>query len=448
MMSTARTGRASRALLPAVVVTPAATYTGHGLVIDTDGYALGLLPEADIAALGVDVERLPRRALLPGFVNAHSHVFQRSLRGRTHHGRADRDSFWTWRERMYEEAARLTPESLYDIAHACYREMLVAGYTAVGEFHYVHHMAGGEPYANPLALSEAIVAAATEAGIRLALLPVAYARGGFGRSPEPAQRRFCFPSVDRYLRFVDDLRATVREARHSVGVAPHSVRAVPEDWLGAIADYARDQGLVVHVHVSEQAVEVEETRQRHGCTPIELVNAHGLLGSTTTLIHATHATEEDCRLIAATGTHVCVCPTTEGDLGDGIAPYASFVERGIPLAIGSDGQTRIDPLEELRWAEFSARLRYGRRRVLTQDRASPGALLLVAGTAGGASSLDIRAGSCEPGRWTDVVAVDLDHVALRGADPADLRDALIFGAGAGVVTDVWVGGRRVVRDGR
>jgi len=437
--------RAARVLLPDVVVTPTTTRLDHGLVIAEDGRSLGLAPRAAAVALAVPIDRLPRRALLAGFVNAHSHVFQRRLRGRTHRGVAEHDSFWTWREQMYAEASTLDPASLYEIARACYREMLGAGYTTVGEFHYVHHTPGGEPYANPLALSEAIVAAAADAGIRLALLPVAYAQAGFGRPPEPSQRRFCFPTVDGYLRFVDDLRALVAgDPRHTIGVAPHSVRAVPGDWLTAIADYARERGMVAHIHVSEQTREVEETRQYHGRTPVEFVAAHGLLGPATTLVHATHATDGDCALIAAAGAHVCVCPTTEGDLGDGIAPYAAFVERGIALAIGSDGQTRIDPLEELRWAEFSARMRYQRRRVLTPDRASPSALLLAAGTSGGARSLGLPAGTLEPGQWADVVAVDLDHVALRGADPADLPDALVFGAGADIVTDVWVGGRQVV----
>jgi len=439
----ARLGRAARALAPDLIVMPAATRADTLLLIDADGRCLGLVARADVAGYDLPIEPLPRRALLPGFVNAHSHVFQRRLRGRTLEGGAPRDSFWTWRERMYAEAATLTPENLYDIARACYAEMARAGYTAVGEFHYVHHAPGGRPYDDPRAMSHAIIAAASDVGIRLALLPVAYARGGFDRPADPLQERFLFPTADAYLAFVDDLRASLRDPRHTLGVAPHSVRAVPEEWLAPIARYARDHGLALHIHASEQMAEVEETRRRHGCTPIGLLARHGVLGPATTLIHATHATADDCDLIAATGTRVCVCPTTEGDLGDGIAPYDLFVARGVPLAIGSDGQTRIDPFEELRWAEFSARMRYQRRRVLTPDAASPGATLLETGTAGGARSLGVAAGSLEQEAWADVIAVDLDHPALRGTDPADLRDTLIFGAGADVIAEVWVGGSRV-----
>jgi formimidoylglutamate deiminase len=344
---------------------------------------------------------------------------------------------------MYAAAAELTPQSLYATACACYREMLAAGYTTVGEFHYVHHRPDGTPYDDPLAMSRALLDAATTTGIRLVLLPVAYTRGGFDRPAEPRQRRFCFSAVEGYLEFVDALRALVADPRHSVGVAPHSVRAVPVDWLERIAAYAREHGLVVHVHASEQVAEVRETQAHHGCTPIELLARYGVLGPAAAVVHATHATEQDCRAMAAAGAHVCVCPTTEGDLGDGVAPYASFVEHGIALAIGSDGQTRIDPWEELRWAEFSARMRYQRRRVLAPGTASPGALLLRAGSAWGAASLGLETGSLEPGRWADLIAVNLDHPALQGADPATLRDTLIFGAAADVVTDVWVGGRRL-----
>jgi len=438
---------AAWALAPDVIVTPADTYVDRCLLVGEDGRSRGLVPRAQAEVLGVLIERLPRRALLPGFVNAHSHVFQRLLRGRTQHGSADagHDSFWTWRDRMYAEAAALTPDSLYAVATDCYREMLGAGYTAVGEFHYVHHAPDGTPYDDPLAMSRAVMAAASESGIRLVLLPVAYQRAGFDQPPHALQRRFYFPDADGYLRLVDDLRSALRDPRQSVGVAPHSVRAVSEEWLAPIARYAHEQELVIHVHASEQAAEVEDARRHRGRTPIEILAGQGVLGRVTTLVHATHATEEDCRLIVASGTRVCVCPTTEGDLGDGIAPYASFVAHGIPLAIGSDSQARIDPLEELRWAEWSARLRYGRRRVLTRGPESPGALLMEAGTRGGAASLGLDAGGLAPGQWADLVAVDLDHPSLRGAAPDDLRDTLIFGAGREVVTDTWVGGQRIVR---
>ncbi len=435
------------ALAPDLIVTPTDTDADRCLLVGSDGRIRGLVLCAQAERRGVPVERLSRRALLPGFVNAHSHVFQRLLRGRTGHGSAGagHDSFWTWRERMYAEAAALTPDSLYAVATDCYREMLGAGYTAVGEFHYVHHAPDGAPYDDPLAMSRAVMAAASDSGIRLVLLPVAYGRAGFDGLSHPLQRRFYSPDADRYLRLVDDLRSAVRDPHQSIGVAPHSVRAVSEEWLAPIARYAQERGLVIHVHASEQAAEVQDARRHRGRTPIEILAGQGVLGRGATLVHATHATEEDCRLIAQSGTRVCVCPTTEGDLGDGIAPYASFVTRGISLAIGSDSQARIDPLEELRWAEWSARMRYGRRRVLTPGPESPGVLLLEAGTRGGAASLGLDVGALELGQWADLVAVDLDHPSLRGAAPHDLRDTLIFGAGREVVTDTWVGGRRIAR---
>jgi formimidoylglutamate deiminase len=447
----------ARILAPDCVVTPAQTLVGWCVLAGADGRCRGIVPRAEAMAYGLEVEELPRRALLPGFVNAHSHVFQRRLRGRTHHGDAGvggggdpRDTFWTWRAQMYAEAAALDPELLYTTARECYAEMAGAGYTTVGEFHYVHNAPDGTPYDDPLAMSRAIVAAASETGIRLVLLPVAYTRGGFDRGLRTAQRRFAFGHVEAYLRFVDDVRAMCGAAGHHVGVAPHSVRAVPEDWLRPIAEYATTRGLALHVHASEQAVEVRDTLERYGCTPIGLLARAGALGPRTTVVHGTHATEGDCRVLAAAGAAVCVCPTTEGDLGDGIAPYASFVAHGLQLAIGSDGQTRIDPFEELRWAEFSARMRYQRRSVLARGAgtggarlASAGETLLAAGTAGGARSLGLEVGTLGDGCWADLVAVDLEHPSVKGTPPAALRDALIFGAGAGVVTDVWVAGRRI-----
>jgi formimidoylglutamate deiminase len=436
--------RTASALLPDAIVTADHTYTETALLLGSDGRIVGLRPRREVADLPVPVTSLPGRALLPGFVNAHSHVFQRRLRGRTHHGLAERDSFWTWRELMYAEASLLNPESLFEIARSCYAEMLRSGYTTVGEFHYVHHAPDGTPYANHLAMSEAIIAAASETGIRLALLPVAYAQAGFGRPPEPGQRRFCFPDVESYLSFVDDLRAVLRDERHSLGVAPHSVRAVPADWLGEIATYAERERLVLHVHASEQTAEVEQALAEYGYTPIDHLEKHGCLRLWTTLIHATHASGQDCRLIEAAGATVCVCPITEGDLGDGIAPYAWFVEHNIPLATGSDGQTRIDPFEELRWAEFSARMRYQGRRVLAAGGESPGERLFASGTVNAARSLGLQTGSLEAGAWADLIAVDLEHPALLGASADDLRDTLLFGAGAEVVSDVWVAGRKVV----
>jgi formimidoylglutamate deiminase len=386
-------------------------------------------------------ETLSGVALLPGFVNVHSHVFQRTLRGHTHRPLSEQDTFWTWRRAMYAEAQRLNPDRLYTIALDAYREMLAAGYTTVGEFHYVHHQPDGQPYANPNAMSEAVLQAGRDAGIRVVLLMTAYAQGGFRLPPEEGQRRFCDASVEAYLARVDALRV----AGVPLGVAPHSVRAVPEQWFRAIAEYSRTHHLPLHVHADEQVAEIEQCQATYGCTPIELLGRFGVLGPQTTIVHATHANEAELSLLAQHDCTVCVCPTTEGDLGDGIAPYAELLAAKIPLAIGSDSNTRFDPIEELRWAEYSARMRYQRRRVLIADElASPGPLLLDYGTRCGAATLGVETGAIAPGLLADFVAIDLNHPMMQGWSADDLLDVLFFGASSGVVKYGWVQGKKVM----
>ena len=383
---------------------------------------------------------LPGIALLPGFVNTHSHVFQRALRGHTHRPLSKQDTFWTWRRAMYAEAQRLNPALLYEGALTTYREMLAAGYTSVGEFHYVHHQPGGQPYTDPNVMSEAVIQAGRDAGIRVVLLMTAYAQSGFNRPPEEGQLRFCDESVDAYLNRVEALRVTGLP----IGVAPHSVRAVPEKWFRTIADYSHRHQLPLHVHADEQRAEVEQCQAAHGCTPIELLERSGALGTMTTIVHATHANATEIAFLAQYGCTVCVCPTTEGDLGDGIAPYAELLAAQIPLAIGSDSNTRLDPIEELRWAEYSARMRYQRRRVLVADEmASPGPLLLAYGARRGAAALGLETGVLAPGMLADFVAVDLNHPSLAGWNAEDFLDVLFFGASSNVISQTWVQGQRV-----
>ncbi len=424
-------------LAPDYVWTPQGLQANMIVSISDDGRIAAISarePESMIT------DALPGAALLPGFVNTHSHVFQRALRGHTHRPLSRQDTFWTWRQAMYAEAQQLNPERLYELALRTYREMLAAGYTSVGEFHYVHHQPGGQPYADPNVMSEAILQAGHDAGIRVVLLMTAYAQGGFNLPPEEDQLRFCDSSVEAYLRRVEALRV----ADIPVGVAPHSVRAVPETWFRAIADYSRAHHLPLHVHADEQMAEIEQCRAVHGCTPIELLERFGALGSTTTIVHATHADASERRLLAQHGCTVCVCPTTEGDLGDGIAPYADFLMEHIPLAIGSDSNTRLDPIEELRWAEYSARMRYQRRRVLVADElAAPGPLLLDYGTRCGADALGLETGTIAPGMLADFVAVDLNHPMMAGWNERDLLDTLFFGASSQVIIQTWVQGCRI-----
>ncbi|HEV7234763.1 MAG TPA: amidohydrolase family protein, partial [Ktedonobacteraceae bacterium] len=267
-----------------------------------------------------------------------------------------------------------------------------------------------------------------------------YAQAGFHQPPEEGQRRFCDASVEAFLARVEALRAN----GVAVGVAPHSVRAVPEDWFRAIADYSRRHSLPLHVHADEQVAEIEQCQAAYQCTPIELLERLGALSPHTTIIHATHANHKELALLAQHGSGVCVCPTTEGDLGDGIAPYAALLAAHIPLSIGSDSNTRLAPIEELRWAEYTARMRYQRRRVLVaHEMSSPGPLLLDYGTRSGARSLGLATGVIVPGMFADFIAVDIHHPAMVGWTAEDFLDVLFFGASSAVISQTWVQGKKV-----
>jgi formimidoylglutamate deiminase len=329
--------------------------------------------------------------VLPGFVNAHSHTFQRALRGR-----AAGSDFWAWRETMLAEAERQTPEVVRTSYETTYRELKAAGYTAVGEFHYV-------------GLAEAFAAAeaASAAGIELVLLHVAYARGGLPR--------FRQESVAEYVAELEQLR----ESGVRVGVAPHSVRACPADWLQELAAYAEREQLPLHVHADEQPQEIEECLAEHGCRPIELLARAGCLGERTTVVHATHADGAELDLLATSGATVCACLTTEADLGDGFLPAARIRTRAIPLSIGSDSNVRIDPFEELRELEGIGRRQTGRRGVFSTDE------LLSFGSEVGARSLGLE-------EWPEI-EIDVGHASLAGVPPEDVRGALVAGCGADVV---------------
>src|SRR6266487_4963059 len=268
-------------LAPDYIYTPQGLQSHMLVSISDDGRIVSISKQEALDKQKNEVEQLRGIALLPGFVNTHSHVFQRALRGHTHRPLSKQDSFWTWRRAMYAEAQRLDPERLYGIALSTYREMLAAGYTSVGEFHYVHHQPGGQPYADANAMSEAVIQAGRVVGIRIVLLMTAYAQSGFNQPPEECQRRFCDATVDDYLGRVDALRIT----GVPLGVAPHSVRAVPENWFRAIADFSREHQLPLHVHADEQMAEIEQCQAVYGCMPIELLNRFGALGAITTIVH-------------------------------------------------------------------------------------------------------------------------------------------------------------------
>ena len=408
-------------LLPDLVLDANGAHTGIGVTVE-DGTVVGVGPARD-------GERLVGRALIPGFVNDHSHAFQRGLRGTVERVDPDhpRDDFWTWRERMYALAVGLDPASMREAGRRCYAEMLSAGYTGVTEFHYVHHRPDGTGYEDPNAMAKALVAAAEEAGIRLLLLPVAYTRGGVPR--------FRDADLDGFLSRVEDLRGYA-EARPlvEVGLAAHSVRAVPRGWLEGLARYADANGLALHVHADEQPGEIEGCLREHGMRPVELLAETGFLGPRTTVVHATHANGRELDLIAKQGASVCACPTTEGNLGDGFLPAEEILGCGIPLSVGSDSHIRVDPFEELREIETNARRLSGRRNVLVPPGGtSPAPWLLRAGW--GREALG-------PGAPADFVEIDLTHPAVADVVPEALPAALVFGAGSAVVAGAWVAGRR------
>jgi formimidoylglutamate deiminase len=363
---------------------------------------------------------------LPAMVNAHSHAFQRDLRGLAERPSAGRDDFWSWREAMYRLATTLDPDSMYEVAQRAYAEMAAAGYGAVGEFHYVHHQPDGTPYAEPNAMAHAVAEAAGAAGLTIVLLPAAYHRAGWdGRDlpPTAGQRRFCDPDVDSFLARVDALRgwAEDRDGVH-VGVAAHSVRAVPVGWLEAIAAYAEPHRLVRHVHAHEQPRELEECRAEHGVTPIALLERTGFLGPRASVIHGIHVDAGDIGRLAASDTIVVSCPTTEGSLGDGYFPAMEHLEAGVRIAIGSDSQVRIDPFEEVRELETLAR----------RDRRSRAALLAAHGDLWGRL---VQAGCASLGLGDPgTIGVDRNHPDLRGVDDGDLPLAVATCASAAVVS--------------
>ncbi len=383
--------------------------------------------------------------VLPGLANAHSHAFQRWLRGHVQHRDPEReDSFWSWRERMYALAAGLDLQGLEAASRATYVECLEAGYTAVGEFHYLHHGAGGGPWRkapdDSLAASRAVLRAAGQAGIRLALLWTVYARGGFGRPLSERQARFGTSDPDHVRRALDGLTELVDGERTTLGLALHSVRAVPEAWLGPLAEEARTRGLPLHVHVSEQPAEVHDCLRATGLTPVGLLSREGVLGRGTTLVHATWLDEDDLGLVSRSGARICLCPTTEGDLGDGVPRTAELHERGVHLCIGSDSHATIDPFAELRALEHQARNATGRRCVLTDDagHVAP-ALLDIASTAGYRALALPSTG--------DRVYLDQDARLLEGSGEHWLAAALTAGH-PGLVRRVEVGGEVVVEGGR
>ena len=373
-----------------------------------------------------DAEWLPG-LVFPGFANGHSHAFHRALRGRTHQN----GTFWTWREAMYDQAAQLDPDSYYELARRVYAEMLLAGYTTVGEFHYLHHAPGGARYADPNAMSHALIQAAADAGIRLTLLDTCYLTGGIDTPLAGPQLRFGDGTAEQWAERVSALKVDAALAR--VGAAIHSVRAVPPAALRPIAKWAK--GKPLHVHLSEQPAENESCQSAYGRTPTELLHEHGALNANTTAVHATHLTAADIGLLG--NSTACFCPTTEADLADGIGPARELADAGAALSVGSDQHAMIDPFVEMRSLEYGERLRTGRR-----GRFSP-AELVTAATNHAALGWP-ESGRIAVGAAADLVAVRLDSPRTAGCAP----EQAIMAATAADIHTVVVAGRAVVTEGR
>lgn len=398
--------------------------------------------------------RLDGQVVIPGFVNAHSHAFQRALRGRTTTtlGSEREEHFWTWRDEMYRLVLDLTPDDVRTHSLQAFREMAAAGFTSVGEFHYLHHDRDGRPYEDRNLLAQRVIAAALESGLRITLLNVFYERGGIRDEPLAAgQVRFGGEPVEEFLDRTRVLAHTfVGDNRVGIGVAPHSVRAVSPGALKRIVAAAIAEGWPCHIHLSEQESEVEECLEVYGQRPVELVAELDGLGSQTTGVHCTHITDAEIRLLADSGASVCACPTTEADLGDGFLRALELRAAGVPIGLGTDSQARIDPFEEMRAVEYHERLRHRRRNVLgssakagSDGSAEVAGELLTMATRSGAGCLGLAVGELAPGKWADFVCLDLAHPILGGWTDGSLGALLALGADPRIITGTYVGGRRI-----
>jgi len=405
------------------------------------------------AGLGLDLAQAAAgtpasigRFVLPGLVNAHSHAFQRAMAGLAERRGHEEDSFWTWRDVMYRFAALIGPDELYAIAAQLYVEMLEAGYTTVCEFHYLHHQPDGRPYDDPAELSLALLAAARDTGIAMTLLPVLYMRGGFdGRPLQARQLRFAH-DVDAYLGLLQSLRSR-EDAGLRVGMALHSLRAVPVDAMASVLAAEQGHRRPIHVHIAEQVPEVEECLALRGQRPVDWLHRHAEVDARWTLVHATHIDAEETGRTAASGATVAICPSTEANLGDGLFPLKAFLDAGGSMSIGSDSHVSISPVEELRWLEYGQRLRAQRRNIaVAPAQPSVGVHLFERAWRGGLRSAFGSAAPEVP--RGDLIVLDDAHPLLAGRDASQVIDTWIFSGNRPLVRDVMVDGRWVVRDGR
>ncbi|MCA9286186.1 MAG: formimidoylglutamate deiminase [Phycisphaerales bacterium] len=428
-----------RLLLPELVWRDERFESGMAVELRDDGRIGRIVEASALGPEGRQATRLSGRALLPGFSNAHSHAFQRGLRGHGERYPQGAGSFWTWREAMYRLVDSLDASNAYRLSRLAFDEMLGAGFTSVGEFHYLHHGPAGRDFL----LDRAVLRAAADAGIRIVLLQTHYRTGGIGRPLGGGQARFDTESVERYWESVDALRAVLDPRTQSIGAVAHSVRAVPREEIVRLREEARRRNMVFHMHVEEVRGEIEDCVAAHGRRPMEMLLEDGVVDDRFTAVHCTHTDPTDMDGFVAAGGTVCLCPLTEGNLGDGVPDLPGMLRSRGRIAIGSDLNSHLDAFEELRWIEYVQRLVRMQRGVARNDDGRVAPTLLRVGTAHGAGALGLDAGAIRTGALADLVSIDLGHPTLEGWTAETLPECLVFGAGNAVIDGVWVGGRQV-----
>jgi formimidoylglutamate deiminase len=420
-----------------------------------EGYALEVASDGTIVSVGpiaqsrsdASIHSLPGCAMLPGMVDIHSHSFQRALRGKAESRRRSGPDFWSWRNIMYRCALALTPEEIYDVARMAFLEMALAGITTVGEFHYLHRTPTGSAYDDPNLLAKQVIRAANSVGIRIVLLRCAYVRSGYNLPPDPGQIRFLEPDAEKFLRDAGTLRSEIAAMFPTVtfGLAPHSVRAVPREYLQTITAWAHSHALPLHMHVAEQPAEIEACIAEYGVTPFHFLDQLGLLTPDFTAIHAIHLQPGEIERMAQGKITVGACPTTERNLGDGILAADELIDAGVSIALGTDSHTQTDALENARELESNLRLRHLQRAVLDGRHGEPlPTLLFDFATRSGARSLHVDTGTLEPGKPADFFTVDLSDSSIAGSLPAELLTNIVFSMSRTAVRDVAVSGNLII----
>jgi formimidoylglutamate deiminase len=422
-------------------------FIANGEVLASDsGQFLETSQKSDTSS--TQIVDLPGKALLPGFVNVHSHSFQRLIRGKSESRIVSGKDFWSWRGTMYHAASQLNPQEVYDVARMAFLEMVFAGITTVGEFHYLHNAPNGQPYDDPNLLSKQVIAAAQSVGIRIVLLRTAYLRSGYQLPRDPVQIRF-FESTTAFL---ENMNALIHECSGSAfmvrfGVAPHSIRAVPLPDLREIVAWSRENKLPLHMHVAEQIAENTVCLREYGFTPVALFNKERLLGPDFTAVHAIHIRSDEIEMLADADATICSCPTTERNLGDGIIAADRVMAAGIRIALGSDSQAQIDPLEDARELDYHLRLEQQERAILDQITAKTlASRLFDCATVNGARALALPGGNVTPGSFADFFTIDLNDVSIAGHSAEDLLPIIVFSLNRSAIRDVVVNGRFILRD--